>query len=325
MPVFKNQLVLDLIRGVRVFLNLEAGIVRGNAPKSQPHQHPKPPMPEKKKPGVRPENLIWMFGQRRTGSTWLGNMMGDMRDQKLWHEPYVGELFGIAYDRAWKKQHERKQYILANAHRKTWLKSIRTFVLDGAEARFPEAGEKDYLVIKDPHGSIGAPLLMEALPESRMIFLIRDPRDIVASCIDTDRKGSWASELRQDGNEGLVEISDDYVRGQAQMTSLVLERTRQAYEAHAGHKVLIRYEDLRHNTLESMQHIYTSLKIPFNAEELSGVVRKHSWENIPKNQKGTGKPRRKAKPGGWREDLTGEQAEMVEHITAPILKEFYRS
>jgi len=57
--------------------------------------------------------------------------------------------------------------------------------------------------------------------------------------------------------------------------------------------------------------------------ELSRIVEKHSWENIPEDQKGEGKFYRKASPGGWREDLTPKQAETVERITAPLLKELY--
>jgi hypothetical protein len=52
-------------------------------------------------------------------------------------------------------------------------------------------------------------------------------------------------------------------------------------------------------------------------------VEKHSWENIPEDQKGQGKVYRKATPGGWREDLTPEQAEAVERVTSPLLKELY--
>ena len=53
------------------------------------------------------------------------------------------------------------------------------------------------------------------------------------------------------------------------------------------------------------------------------VLRKHSWGSIPEEEKGEGKFYRKATPGGWREDLTPEQAETVEKITAPLLTEFY--
>jgi Sulfotransferase domain len=52
-------------------------------------------------------------------------------------------------------------------------------------------------------------------------------------------------------------------------------------------------------------------------------VEKHSWEAIPETEKGEGKFYRKGTPGSWRDDLTPEQAQIVEDITAPLLKEFY--
>jgi hypothetical protein len=57
--------------------------------------------------------------------------------------------------------------------------------------------------------------------------------------------------------------------------------------------------------------------------ELARVVNKHAWENIPEEKKGVDKPHRKAKPGGWKEDLTAEQARIVEKKAATILDEFY--
>jgi hypothetical protein len=52
-------------------------------------------------------------------------------------------------------------------------------------------------------------------------------------------------------------------------------------------------------------------------------VQKHAWENIPEDEKGQGKFYRKATPGSWREDLTPGQVEIVEQVSAPLLKEFY--
>ena len=43
----------------------------------------------------------------------------------------------------------------------------------------------------------------------------------------------------------------------------------------------------------------------------------------PQRERGEGKFYRKATPGGWREDLTPEQVQIVERITAPVLEEFY--
>jgi hypothetical protein len=44
---------------------------------------------------------------------------------------------------------------------------------------------------------------------------------------------------------------------------------------------------------------------------------------VPEEEKGEGKFHRKATPGGWKEDLTPEQIETVERITAPVLREYY--
>src|SRR5215218_9854997 len=97
----------------------------------------------------------------------------------------------------------------------------------------------------------------------------------------------------------------------------------EAYEAHGGRKVAIRYEDLRYDTIGELEKIYSSLGLPIEGEQLRRVVEKHAWENIPERQKGPNRPRRKAKPGGWQEDLTLAQARMVEEITTPIMNEFY--
>jgi hypothetical protein len=86
---------------------------------------------------------------------------------------------------------------------------------------------------------------------------------------------------------------------------------------------LVRYEELRADTLSVMRHAYFALNISVSEEELLRTVEKHSWENIPSEQKGQGKDRRKGTPGSWREDLTPRQVRIVEEITAPLLKQFY--
>ena len=275
--------------------------------------------------GVRPENIVWIFGTGRSGSTWLGYMMEGLDGCAMWNEPLVGNLFGnFHYFRVGGRKPGR-QYILGEPYKETWLGPMRDLVLGGAAARFPELMEGGYLIIKEPNGSIGAPLLMEALPESRMIFLIRDPRDVVASSMDARSEGSWLQERREarrrtskpDRNPNV------YVRMRANSYVQQIEKTGQAYRAHGGHKVMVRYEDLRADTLGTMKRIYTALEIPVEEAELARSVEKNSWENIPEQEKGEGKKLRKAKPGGWREDLTARQVEIVEEITGPLLNEFY--
>jgi Sulfotransferase domain len=159
-----------------------------------------------------------------------------------------------------------------------------------------------------------------------MVFLIRDPRDVAASSLDAARKGSWLYERRVKeggGCSGVFDLHEDALLERYATKYLQnVGNVREAYHSHNGPKVLVRYEDLRTDTLSTMERIYAGLEIPVDEGELSEAVKKHSWESIPE-EKGEGKFYRKARPGSWREDLTPEQVEMVERITAPLLKEFY--
>jgi hypothetical protein len=278
--------------------------------------------------GLKPENLVWVFGTARTGSSWLSAMMGEIGGYSRWHEPLVGHLFGNLYYVRAGHRSEDEHFILGARYRELWLGTVRNFVLDSAAARFPEVTGGRYLIVKEPQGSMGAPLLMEALPESRMILLVRDPRDVVASNLDAHKKDTWTADLMRKGGKqkppSLAESSPDaFVKGQARRYVRDVGNAKLAYDAHRGRKVLIKYEDLRADTLGTMKRIYSDLEIPVDEGELARSVEKHSWENIPEEEKGEGKFYRKAEPGGWREDLTPEQVEIVERVAGPLLGELY--
>lgn len=287
--------------------------------------------------GIRPENIVWIFGAARTGSTWLSRMMGELPGHAVWKEPLVGSLFGdFYYERAAARIGKRgRHHIMGDGYRGSWIPSIRDFALKEAASRFPKLGG-GYLVVKEPNGSLGAPLLMEALPESRMILLVRDPRDAVASGADAWREGGWQSEKKWAGRAGDPRVRerlalaglakddpDAFVRTRAERYLRKMEKARQAFEAHDGRKALLRYEDLRTDPFGALSRAYVSLEIPTKKGMLRKAVETHAWENIPEEQKGAGKIRRKATPGGWREDLTPQQARIVEEVTRPLLEEFY--
>lgn len=360
MPVFKQHSIFDIARDVRAFLSLEAGIVRARTPEKSgsgrngksggrnlaqarrriEQQRQRIEKQEQElaelrarasrggiECGLRPENIVWMFSDGRSGSTWLTSMMEDINGYGAWREPNVGTLFGNFYYH-WSNEMQRGtgKFILGS-NRESWVNSIRSFVLSEARSRFPNLSENEYLVVKEPFGSLGAPLLMEALPESRMIFLIRDPRDVVASAMDANRKGGVFHQRHNaaQSEAGLLSEgnTNTYVSERAKRYLLHVGNSREAYEAHRGTKALLYYEDLRANTLEEMKRLYSDLSLSFDEEKLACVVERRSYENLPAEKKGEGKFARKATPGGWREDLTPEQARIVEEITAPLLEEFY--
>ena len=279
---------------------------------------------------VNPENIIWIFGMGRSGNTWLLGMMRDFTNHLTWDEPFVGKLFGEFYNSATVARLSRSNFIMGEPVRKGWIQSIRDFVLSGAKYSHPRLKPEDYLVVGEHNGSEGAPLLVEALPESRVILLLRDPRDVVASIVDGARKGGWLYESQEKKStpeeDTLAEMEPDaFVRQNAERYLREVGYAKQAYDSHKGRKVLVKYEELRSDTSGTLLHIYSKLKVPVDVEEIRRVAEAHSWENIPAKDKGSGKFTRKATPGGWKEDLSPEQVRIVEETTAPLLEEFYRT
>jgi len=147
----------------------------------------------------------------------------------------------------------------------------------------------------------------------------------VASSLDARSEGGWLYERGESSRQGKRPRKEPntYVKTRANSYLQQIGYTKRAYESHKGYKVLVKYEELRADTLGTMKRIYSTLGIPVEEKELARVVEKHAWENIPQEAKGEGKAYRKAKPGGWREDLTPKQVEIIERITAPLLEEFY--
>lgn len=163
-----------------------------------------------------------------------------------------------------------------------------------------------------------------------MIFLVRDPRDVAASSLDATRKGSWFRERREQKQAKPTNRfafadadPDEHVRKNAKGYVRQTGKAKDAYESHGGPKVLVTYEELVADTLGAMKRIHETLGVQVDERDLARVVEKNSWGNIPEEERGEGKFYRKGSPGSWREDLTPEQARIVEQVTAPLVSEYY--
>jgi hypothetical protein len=80
MSVFKNRMTF-LARRARTSLNREVSNTRSRALRGGINAQDG---------GIRPENIVWIFGSGRTGSTWLSFMMESLPNFVRWNEPLVG-------------------------------------------------------------------------------------------------------------------------------------------------------------------------------------------------------------------------------------------
>jgi hypothetical protein len=350
MPIFESHTIFEMARDVRVFLKLEVSLIRNQARSfnlagARGHvpgegsenigNGGQVTVPLRKElvernsraGGVNPENIIWICGTGRTGSTWLMSMMAAMPGTSYWNEPRIARLFGSFYDSAQTGHRNSRSFVLGDPARAGWIPLVREFVLGSIDYRHPNFSAEDYLVVKEPNACLGALFMSQALPESRMILLVRDPRDVIASYLDAMRKGSWAYERRDRGKRGEespVDVDPDgTTKKRARSYLKEVGHAKEAFELHEGPKAFVRYEDLRVRPLKTLARVYSDLGIPAEEGELARAVKKHSWEGIPEENKGSGKKFRKATPGGWREDLSPKQAQIIEEIAAPLLEEFY--
>lgn len=205
----------------------------------------------------------------------------------MWREPLVGDLFGSFYEKVDERERRSPHFILG-CHREAWLNSVRRFVCEGAATRFSHT--EGWLVIKEPNGSLGADLLSKALPESLLVALVRDPRDVIASVVDAFSKEGFVYKRRERGgwDFDLPEEKqlDRFVEYRAGLLAQQMSTVVEAYHFHEGPKALIRYEDLLADTFGEMHRLYSELGTPVDEDDLAMAIEKHSWQNIPEAKRG---------------------------------------
>ncbi len=262
-------------------------------------------------------DLLWIFGCGRTGSTWLANLLSGNERTHLWYEPMFGLVFGRVQDPSDAFVHSPVFVLGGPAEHR--LPPVRAFVLAAVHARYPDLRAGDTLVLKDQNASSGAPLLSEALPESRFVALVRDPRDVYASIRDAYmRPGSWAHRML--GTSPPEEPPfEDWAGGiQSAMDAAV-----KAYDTHAGPRCLLRYEDLLADTAGELRRLRCELDWPFADDRLDFAIAVNSWQALPEALKGPDEFHRRASPGSWCEDLTPGEIAMVERACSATLERFY--
>jgi len=117
------------------------------------------------------ENLVWVLGSTRSGSTWFATQLLNHQDTISWNEPGVTRLFKIVKD-----QHEkhlsgdRFNYFFSFQHEKTWLPHMKKLILNRTYSQVRSLTKK--IIIKEPE-SAQADLLMETFPNSKLIFFTK--------------------------------------------------------------------------------------------------------------------------------------------------------
>jgi hypothetical protein len=284
--------------------------------------------------------LAWIFGSSRSGSTWLLRMLSGLDRVIPIDDPHLGHHLGIwrPIPLAWATakdppklgtladyKRKKRDYIFSDRYRDTWMPQLRDLVSARFEAQateqIAEAGEIDrpIVVVKEP-GSHAADTIMELFPQSALIFLLRDGRDVVDSWLDAYRDGSWATD------EGAYPVDDGgrtaLIRWQS---SVWLHRTEVVQETFArtdpGRRVLIRYEEMRADPAGALARICDVLDIDASIADLEAIAAQNEFSRVPDSRKGAGREIRRAQPGGWASHMSPEEIEAMYEILGEKLNE----
>jgi len=195
---------------------------------------------------------------------------------------------------------------------------LRKLILNRLYVQFQDLSKK--VIIKEPSASMIADLISQCMPKSKIIFILRDGRDIIDSNMDAFQKNTWrtSKEGQPRGLRNKLEFIERLSKSWVKRTEIMLN----AINSHSKEKrIKVRYEDLRKNTLEELEKIYKFLEIDIDNKTLKMIVEKFSFENIPTNLKGKGKFARSATPGGWRKSFSEKEQEIMNEIMGDTLKE----
>jgi Sulfotransferase family len=288
------------------------------------------------------DRLIWIFGSSRSGSTWLLRMLSEFDGVVPIDDPHLGHHLGVwrPIPLAWAASEDSAPelttllelkggepgYFFAERHRESWWEPLRALIRARFEAQAAEVGAGFggplTYVVKEP-GSHVAPMLADLFPRSKLVFLLRDGRDVVDSWLAAYQDGSWA--IRGGAfpvaPEGRVPLIRWLASVWAYRTEAVLEAFRSRRPAD---RILVRYEDLLDRPEEMLEEICTTLAI--EPAPARGVAARHDFARLPADSRGPLCETRAARPGGWRENLSAEeQAALHEALGVTLTRAGYRS
>ncbi len=285
--------------------------------------------------------LVWILGSPRSGSTWLYGLLDAHPGVVGVDEPVIGTYLGpfLSDSPGWdataldvsnfthRRAHPRAHnQFFAEEFADDWLPALGALMrrrFYSHTVRYPAraARHRAIVAIKEPNGSQSADIIMRSLPRSRLLFLLRDGRDVIDSQLAANSRDSWLARSVP-GMRGLEDGERlGFVEQNACKWLWRTEVVQEAYAQHQGPKLTLRYEDLRADALGGMRRLLRWLELDYDEAWLRALVERRSFERVPAAKKGEGAFVRAATPGLWRQNLRSEEQDAVERILGAKLRE----
>jgi len=279
------------------------------------------------------KKLVWIFGTPRSGSTWLASEILRHKGIRILDEPAIGihlgaffdnpqihwNLFNVNYSTNFTRiiDRDRDNLFFSKKYEPVWKDSLRSLILDRISAQFGLAGY-DNIVIKAPNESHAADIIMKCLPNSKMVLLVRDGRDVIDS-----RQGKFHNPRLGKATIETPQERQFRISHFALMWNHHTTIAKKAFDLHSPQlRLFVKYEDLRLGPIEQIKRIYKFLGFELSESEIKKISSETSFENVPADQKGEDKNKRKARPEGYKEYFTYDEIRLLNKIMKENLIKF---
>jgi len=145
-----------------------------------------PPLTEEQE-NMLEKKIVWIFAPPRSGTTWLGARLLNHPENIIWDEPWLGFHLAVLvspgeakkmnpkqgkktrylFSRIFDTQSNNGNYFFAPHHKKNWLPYFRKLILARVYSQAQTLTKN--IIIKDPTGSAGSDIIMEALPQANVM------------------------------------------------------------------------------------------------------------------------------------------------------------
>lgn len=264
-------------------------------------------------------NLCFIVGSPRSGTTWLQRLIASHPRIHTGQESHVFAWYVGPQLHAWKRELKIVDDPRGGLGMKCYLRDeefrgiLKDYALNLMKPMLSDCKEGEIFVDKTPRHAFNIPEIMEVFPESRVINVLRDPRDAVASMIAASR--SWSKEWT--GNLTARRAARECV-------SFINAVENSKKIIPSGHFLQVRYEELLASTPERLGEAWRFLALDYDQELLDDAVEKNTAKatgttgtKIPLGGEASKGGRtyvtepagfiRRAKEGTWKKDLSPVQ------------------
>jgi len=260
----------------------------------------------------------------RSGTTWLGRELLSYNTHYI-HEPrltaHLGAIAALGDGKRSRRidlHKEEENYFFSNKFKTTWKFFLRKLILNRFYSQVVDLEKK--VIIKEADVIDTSDIISDCFPNSKIIILVRDGRDVLDSSINGRQKDGWMTKS-MNGIPINEKKRSRFIRNRSQFWVNLTENLLRTHTKHTnGFVYLVKYEDMLKDTQNELEKIYKFLEINISKDKIQNIVTKYDFSKIPAREKGSGKFYRSASPGLWREHFSDEEQNMMNEIMGNTLK-----